>query len=438
MGKAGVNRSLIRFFRRGMAKKFHFEANSLRHDTNANRQNRRFKADGGWRTFSFLKITTDEGLVGWSEYVEMRSILRVTDLIHRFSDIVIGMDPREVGRITSTLQAVTRAASSALFRHATAAIENACLDIKAKALGVPVYALFGGPFRETIPVYWSHCGSLRGSHADYFENQLGRPPIRTLDDLRRLGQEAVARGFKAIKTNPLFFDGPKPRMFNGGVRIAPGFLDRNIDRPLYPRHHDQLAALREGIGPHTGLAIDIHFSQRTEGYLRIAKAVEPFNLMWLEVDILDPQALGLVRRSTSTPIASLETIHGQRDYRPYFENFSVDMALVDTLKNGVWESVRIAILADAYEVDITPHNWTGDLGNLINAHLSAAVPNFRIMECEIDDIPWRGDFLTHPPVIKDGELILPTGPGGERRSMKRLFGSTRQKRVTYPPAEPGA
>lgn len=370
-----------------------------------------FKADAGWRTCSFLKVTTDEGLVGWSEYLDGWLILGVTELIHRFSEIVTGMDPREVGRITTTLQAITRVADSAVYRQAIAAIENACLDIKAKALGVPVYTLFGGPFREAIPVYWSHCGSIRVQRADYFEKELGRAPIRTLDDLKRLGKEAVSRGFKAIKTNPVFFDGPKPRMFSGGGRMGPGFLDRNIDDRFIGAVTDQLAALREGVGPHTGLAMDIHFAQRTEGFLRIAKAVEPFNLMWLEVDILDPEALALVRRSTSAPIASLEAIHGQRDYRPYFENYAVDLALVDTLWNGVWESVRIATLADAYEVDITPHNWTGALGNLISANLSASVPNFRIMECEIDDIPWKGDFLTHPPAIENGELILSTGPG---------------------------
>jgi galactonate dehydratase len=370
-----------------------------------------FKVDAGWRTCSFLKVTTDEGLVGWSEFVEGWLIIGVTDLIHQFSRVVMGMDPREVGRVTSTLQAVMRLASSAVYRQAMAAIENACLDIKARALGVPVYALFGGPFRDTIPVYWSHCGSMRVLKPNYFEKELGRPPIRSLNDLKRLGEEAVSRGFKAIKTNPIFFDGPKPRMFDGGGSMAAGFHDRNIDDRFIPGVTDQLSAFREGIGPHTGLAIDIHFSQRTEGYRRVAKAVEPFNLMWLEVDILDPQALALVRRSTSTPIASLESIHGQRDYRPYFENYSVDTALVDGLWNGLWESVRIATLADVYEVDITPHNWTGDLGNLINAHLAASVPNFRMMECEIDDIPWKGDFLINPPVIKDGELRLPTGPG---------------------------
>lgn len=370
-----------------------------------------FKVDAGWRTYSFLKVTTDEGLVGWSEYVEGWVILGVTEIIHRFAEIVTGMDPREVGRITSMLQPIMRVASSAVYRQAIAAIENACLDIKAKALGVPVYALFGGPFRERIPLYWSHCGSLRVQRAEYFEKELGRPAIRSLDDLTRLGQEAVARGFKAIKTNPVFFDGPTPRMFNGGSRITPDILERNIDDRFLGAVTEQLAAFRQGIGRDTGLAIDIHFAQRTEGYIRIAKAVEPFGLMWLEVDILDPEALVLIRRSTSTPIASLEAIHGQRNYRPYFENYAVDTALVDVLWNGAWESGRIATLADAFEVDIAPHNWTGDLGTLIGAHLSASVPNFRIMECEIDDIPWKSDFLSNPPVIENGELILPSGPG---------------------------
>ena len=236
-----------------------------------------FQADAGWRTCSFLKITTDEGLVGWSEYLDGWLILGVTDLIHRFADIVTGMDPRRVALITSTLQPVTRVASSAVYRQAMAAIENACLDIKAKALGVPVYALFGGPFRDRIPVYWSHCGSMRVNRAEYFEKELGKPPIRTLEDIKRLAEEAVARGFTAVKTNPIFFDGPKPYMFYLGSRIIPNFVERNIDSSFLNAITDQLEAFRQGLGPHIGLAIDIHFAQRTEGCLRIANFVNRNN-----------------------------------------------------------------------------------------------------------------------------------------------------------------
>jgi L-alanine-DL-glutamate epimerase-like enolase superfamily enzyme len=370
-----------------------------------------FHAEGGIHTFSFLKMTTDEGLVGWAEYYDDYVACAVTPIIRRFAEVVIGMDPRQSGRISATLHATTRPVPGGLNHQAIATIENACLDIQAKALGVPVYALFGGPFRDRLQVYWTHCGSFRVRHADFFEKELGKPRIRTLDDITRLGEEVVAAGFKGLKTNPILFDGSTPRMFNGGWRIAPGFLDRKPDSRFIAAVTDQLAAFRQGIGLHTKLMIDLSFNQRADGFMRIAKAVEPFNLTWLEIDIHDPEALALIRRSTSTPIASLEAISGLKNYRPFLQRYSVDVAIIDAIWNGVWESVRIASLADAYEVNIAPHNYLGDLANLISAHFCASVPNFRIMEFEVEHAPWVREFFTHPVVIENGELVVPDRPG---------------------------
>ena len=367
-------------------------------------------ADAGWRTLSFLKVTTDEGLVGWSEYAEGFGAGGVTDLVHRMAGIVAGMDPREVGRISASLQAVTRLAAGGLNHQAIAAIENACLDIKAKALGVPVYALFGGPYRDRLKVYWSHCGSFRVRFPDLFE-QLGRRRIRTLDDIRDLGREVVERGFAGLKTNPLFFDGPEPRMFDSGFRLTPNLLERNVEGRLIGAMQDLLAAFREGTGPHADLMIDLNFSQRVEGFRRIAKAMEPFDLTWLEIDAHDPETLALVRRASATPVASLESLHGLRAYRPYLEQYAVDVAVIDVPWNGLLESVRIATLADAFEVNVAPHNFYGDLASLMSAHLCAAIPNFRIMEMEVDDVPWKHDLVTQAPVVEDGHFLVPTGPG---------------------------
>ncbi len=369
------------------------------------------QANAGWRNFSFLKLTTDEGLVGWSEYIDNFGVGGVTALMPRFAAVVTGMDPRQVGKISASLHGITQLATGGLANQAIAAIENACLDVKAKALGVPVHALFGGPTRDRIALYWSHCGSFRVRHGEFFEKELGKPRVRTLDDLTRLGEEAVARGFTAIKTNPLFFDGPAPRMFDGGFALGPKLLDRNIDGHFIAAIADVLAAFRRGIGTETGLMIDLNFSQRTEGFRRIAKAVEAYDLTWLEIDTHDPASLATVRRSSSTPIASLEGVHGLRAYRPFFEQQAVDVAIIDPAWNGLLESYRIATLADAFEVNVAPHNFCGDLATLMSAHLCAAIPNYRIMEFEVDDVPWKSDFLTHPPVVEKGELVVPMRPG---------------------------
>jgi len=93
------------------------------------------------------------------------------------------------------------------------------------------------------------------------------------------------------------------------------------------------------------------------------------------------------------------------------ENASVDVAIIDTPWNGVAESAKIASMAEAYEVNVAPHNFYSHLATMMNAHFSAVVPNLRIMEIDPDMVPWQDDLVTVKPDIKNGYLTLPTGPG---------------------------
>ena len=117
--------------------------------------------DAGWRNWSFLKITTDDGVVGWSEYNESYGSRGLTAVIRKLAEPLVGIDPRPVERITAMLYAMTRQAPGGLIQQAIAAIENALVDVKARALGVPVAELLCGPVRERLRLYWSHCGSYR-------------------------------------------------------------------------------------------------------------------------------------------------------------------------------------------------------------------------------------------------------------------------------------
>lgn len=114
-----------------------------------------FHADGGYRVCSFLKVTTDEGLVGWSEYCDSFAGPSIDSLIQHYARLAKGWDPRQVGRLSEHLHATTRLAAGGLAHQAIAAIENACLDIAGKAFGVPVSTLLGGALRDRIPVYWT-------------------------------------------------------------------------------------------------------------------------------------------------------------------------------------------------------------------------------------------------------------------------------------------
>ena len=362
--------------------------------------------DAGWRTFSFLKVSTDVGIIGYSEYNESYGSKGLNAVIRALGEGLVGADPRPIERLTARLHALTRSAPGGLNQQAIAAIENALLDVKAKSLGVPVYELLGGPVRDRLRLYWSHCGTYRLHHHALLRTQ----PVRSRGDLVTLGREVADRGFTALKTNIFLFDGDAPSVYQPGFAAAPGGPELNWDRRLNTAIVDQIAALREGAGAGVDIALDLNFNFKTEGFAQVARAVEGLGLMWLELDIHDAAALAFIRRSAGTPIASLETIYGRRGYRPYFEHGSVDVAIVDVPWNGIMESMKIAAMADAYEVNVAPHNFYGHLSSLMSAHFSAALPNFRIMEIDIDDVPWKDDLVTKPPVIEDGHLVLPTGP----------------------------
>ena len=363
--------------------------------------------DGGWRVFSFLKVTTDDGLVGWSEYNESYGSKGLSAVIGALAESLIGEDPRPIEKISSRLYAMTRQASGGVNQQAIAAIENALLDVKAKALGVPVYELFGGPVRDRFRLYWSHCGSYRL----HYSALIGTPPLVDLDGIKDLGAHVAAQGFDALKCNIFLFDEDTPMLYMPGFAAVDGGPELNPSRRLLGALDDQIAAFRDGAGPDVDILLDLNFNFKTEGYLQVARTLEHHRLMWIELDMYEPAALHHIRRSVTTPIASLESLFGRRQFRPFLENQSVDVAIVDAPWNGVHESVKIAAMAEAFEVNVAPHNFYGHLSTLMSAHFCAAIPNFRIMEIDIEDVPWKDDLVTTPPVIEDGHLLLPTGPG---------------------------
>ena len=190
-----------------------------------------------------------------------------------------------------------------------------------------------------------------------------------------------------------------------------GYPDLNADRYVLEALRNELAAFREGAGKDMDILVDLNWNFKPEGFLKVARTMEPYDLMWVEIDTRDPKALAHIRRHTTIPIASCECLFGRRDYRPYFENASMDVAIIDVPWNGFSESLKIAAMADTYELNVAPHNFYGHLSTMMSAHLSAVVPNLRIMETDPDVVPWHDDLFTVKPVVKDGMLSLPEGPG---------------------------
>jgi L-alanine-DL-glutamate epimerase-like enolase superfamily enzyme len=363
--------------------------------------------NAGWRNLSFLKIETDAGITGWSEFNESYGSVGLSAVIAGLSKLLIGADPRPVERLTAQLYAKTRQAPGGLIQQAIAAIENALVDIKARALGIPVYELLGGPVRDRLRLYWSHCGSYRIDHA----TAIGVQPLTDLAGVRSLGAEVRERGFTALKTNIFFFDEDQPALFMPGFTASAGWPELNPSRRVIAALDQQLSALRDGAGTEMDIMLDLNFNFKTEGYMRIAEALAAHDIFWLELDTMDAAALALIRGRSPHPVASGESLFHRRGFKEFLYRQAMDVAIVDVPWNGILESMKIAAAAEAHEINVAPHNFYGHLSSMMSAHFCAAIGNFRIMEIDIDDVPWKDDLVTVSPDIQDGHLHLPTGPG---------------------------
>lgn len=145
--------------------------------------------------------------------------------------------------------------------------------------------------------------------------------------------------------------------------------------------------------------------------MRVAKALEPYNLLWLELDMYEPDAIRQIKESTSTRICTGENLFSVREYLPYFNRRSADIFMIDVPWIGFTEGKRVGELADIYQFNVAPHNYYSHLATFISASLCAVLPNVRIMEIDVDQVSWKDDIVTNLPDIKNGYMSIPKGPG---------------------------
>lgn len=362
--------------------------------------------DAGWRNYHFLKLCTDEGIVGWSEYDEGFGSPGVTTVIERMAPRVVGKDVSAHERVHAELYCYTRPAAGGVVAEGLGAIENALLDAKAKALDVPCYELLGGKVRDRIRLYWSHCATWRINQPDYYP-----PAITDLDGVKAMGEEVRERGYTALKTNTFNYDeNGKPTGYRPGfgTPFEPGL---NIERKQLRDLRTHLEAMRDGAGPDVDILLDLNFNMKTEGYLKILREIADLDMFWIEIDSYNPAALAYIRDHSPHPISSCETLLGLREFLPYFQAQSMDVAIIDAVWNGVWQSMKIAASAEAQEINVAPHNFYGHLSTMMNVHFAAAVPNLRIMEVDVDRLAWDDEIFTNVPPIENGYMVVPDTPG---------------------------
>lgn len=365
-----------------------------------------FIVDGGFRPWTFVKIeTSDPGVVGWGDCTDWGSPGPIAATVERYAEWVVGRDPMQAESIWWDLAAASVRHSGGIAWKAMSGIDSALWDIRGKVLNAPVWQLLGGKMRDRLRLYWTHCGSTRARHAV----RLGLPfAVETTDDIRRLAEEVRQRGFTAIKTGifPLK-DCPAGERPHGPFASPPGDAS-----PVDIRSAVAIvSAFRGALGPDVGIALDVAFNFRLGGAIKLARALEPFDMMWLETETLDPEALRTVRESTRTPLCTGESLFGTHGFKPFLQLHAQDIIMPDLAWNGITMGKKIADMAHAYDVLFAPHNCHSPINTLVSAAVSATVPNFLIQEFDVDDAPWRDDLMTHPFVVEGGYLLLTDRPG---------------------------
>ena len=365
-----------------------------------------FIVDAGWRPWTFVKVTTDDGVTGYGECSDGRSPHGVVGTIEDLKPLLMGQDPRAYEMRFWDMLRATRQSPGGIAAKAIAGVECALIDLKAKALGISAVELFGGPTRDSVRVYWSHCGTSRARYGDV----LGTPPIKTMEDIADLGREVVSKGYTALKTN-IVMPGEPATIWFPGFGSGPGTTDQTVDTPLLRHIESLVGTFRAAVGPDVDINLDLNFNFKPESAMRVAKVLEQFDLLWLEIDMYDPDALLQIKESTSTKICTGENLYYMREYLPYFQKHAADVFMIDIPWNGFSQSKKVGDLAEVYQLNMAPHNYYSHLSSNMSASLCAVLPNVRIMEIDIDDVPWKDDLVTPAPEIVDGYMKVPTAPG---------------------------
>ena len=199
--------------------------------------------DGGTRALTFVKVETDEGITGYGECTDNRASFGIGGCVRDLTPLLVGKNPLMVEKLYSNMSIHFQQSPGGFAQKAIAGIEIALWDIKGKAMGVPLYDLWGGPLRDKIRVYWSHCGTYRARNPEYYPKS---PPIKSLDDIYNLGKEVVQRGYTAFKTNIITFAGP-PRSIRS--------FDQNIDFATLKAIDNLMSTFRKAVGDDVDIEI---------------------------------------------------------------------------------------------------------------------------------------------------------------------------------------
>ena len=334
-----------------------------------------------------VRVYTDAGVTGTGEAYWGGGDDAIVD---RMKPFLIGENPLDIDRLYEHLvQKMSGEGSiSGKVISAISGVEIALHDLAGKLLGVPAYQLLGGKYRDEVRVY---CDCHAGDEAE---------PASNAAEAERVVEEL---GYDAIK-----FDLDVPA--GSGKDRA----NRHLRGPEIEHKAAIVEAVTEAVGDSTDVAFDCHWAYSTGSAKRLARALEEYDVWWLE-DPVPPEnhdAQQAVTESTATPIATGENVYRVHGNRRLLEEQAVDIVAPDIPKvGGMREGRKIATLADLYYLPVAMHNVASPIGTMASAQLGASIPNFLAVEFHSYQLGWWEDLVEEDGLIENGQMEIPEAPG---------------------------
>ena len=335
-----------------------------------------------------VRVYTDQGLIGQGEATD--AAVGSASLIRSWRRFLVGQDPLNVDAIWERIRTsgIFAGAQGGQYVTALSGLEIALWDLAGKALGLPVYQLLGGKFRDRVRMY---CDSD-------MDDPMGQDADRKVAWIKE-------NGFTAMK-----IDLDKANDENRFDRVNWSASNLEIDRMV-----SWVRRTRDAIGLKIDLAADMHGRYDAMTGKRVAAAVEPFRLLWLEEPVPPENidAMRDIRASTKTPICCGENIFLRHGFVPVLEKHAADIIMPDIQKvGGLLEARKIADMAHAYYVPFAPHCVVSPVGTMASAHVCAAVPNFLVLEWHwINHLDFWKSFVKEGEIIQKGFIPVPDRPG---------------------------
>jgi L-alanine-DL-glutamate epimerase-like enolase superfamily enzyme len=347
-----------------------------------------------WAEFPRLlivRVHTDTGLIGLGETVEKvggsRGALRGT-----IAPLVLGQDPLDIeGVWRFVMDNIMYHGYAGAETRALSALEIALWDIMGQHYGAPIYHLLGGKTRDRVPTYNTCIGF--GDIQDY---------VAWHQDAGKLAQSLIADGINAMKIWP--FDQFSERSFGQYISLA------DTDKGLTP-----VRQIRDTVGDAMEIGIECHFRWNRASMERIARALEPYNILFLEDTLppIYPDEIKALSQSTTIPLIGSELLFTRWQYREWLEKHVTQIIMTDPLWNGgIGETRKIANLAETFGVPLVLHNIAGPICHAASMHLAAHIPNIYFVESV--RALYQSYYVTMCDLevrAQDGHLSVPSGPG---------------------------